>query len=82
MRTYEPERALIARETYEENRKDLAKMLDQIAMERAARLPPSFPRLLSKSRSKKAFARFVRTSSVPRTPRPPTFCAGCGANYL
>ena len=40
MRTYEPERCLIARETYEENRKDLAKMLDQIAMERAARLPP------------------------------------------
>jgi hypothetical protein len=31
---------LIARETHEENRKDLAKMLDQIAMERAARLPP------------------------------------------
>ncbi len=41
MRTYEPERALTARETYEENRRDLAKMLDQIAMERAARLPPS-----------------------------------------
>ena len=41
MRTYQPERALIARETHEENRKDLAKMLDQIAMERAARLPPS-----------------------------------------
>ena len=41
MRTFQPERALIARETHEENRKDLAKMLDQIAMERAARLPPS-----------------------------------------
>ena len=40
MRTYQPERALIARETHEENRRDLAKMLDQIAMERAARLPP------------------------------------------
>ena len=43
MRTYEPERALTARETYEENRRDLAKMLDQIAMERAARLPPPMP---------------------------------------
>ena len=31
---------MIARETHEENRIDLAKMLDQIAMERAARLPP------------------------------------------
>ena len=45
MRTYQPERALIARETHEENRKDLARMLDQIAMERAARLPPSIPAL-------------------------------------
>jgi len=43
LRAYQPERALIARETHEENRKDLAKMLDQIAMERAARLPPSIP---------------------------------------
>ena len=41
MRTYQPERALIARETRKENRDDLAKMLAQIAMERAARLPPS-----------------------------------------
>ena len=40
MRTYQPERALITRETHEENRKDLARMLDQIAMGRAARLPP------------------------------------------
>ena len=43
MRTFQPERALIARETHEENRKDLAKMLDQIALERAARLPPPPP---------------------------------------
>ena len=43
MKTYQPERALIARETHEENRKDLAHMLDQIARERAARLPPSIP---------------------------------------
>ena len=41
MRTYQPERALIARETRKENRDELAKMLAQIAMERAARLPPS-----------------------------------------
>ena len=41
MRTYHPERALIARETRKENRDELAKMLAQIAMERAARLPPS-----------------------------------------
>jgi hypothetical protein len=32
---------LIARETRKENRDELAKMLGQIAMERAARLPPS-----------------------------------------
>ena len=41
MRTYQPERALIARETRKDNRDELAKMLAQIAMERAARLPPS-----------------------------------------
>ena len=40
MRTYQPERALIARETHKKNRDELAKMLAQIAMERAARLPP------------------------------------------
>ena len=40
MRTYDPERALIARETHKENRDELAKMLARIAMERAARLPP------------------------------------------
>jgi hypothetical protein len=44
LRTYQPERASIARETHEENSRDLAKMLDQIAMERAARLlPPLIP---------------------------------------
>jgi len=41
LRTYQPERALIARETRKENRDELAKMLAQIAIERAARLPPS-----------------------------------------
>jgi hypothetical protein len=41
LRTYQPERALIARESHLENRDELAKMLAQIAMERAARLPPS-----------------------------------------
>jgi hypothetical protein len=39
LRTYQPERALIARETRKENRDELAKMLGQIAMERADRLP-------------------------------------------
>jgi hypothetical protein len=41
LKAYQPERALIAREAQLENRDDLAKMLAQIAMERAARLPPS-----------------------------------------
>ena len=40
MKTYQPERALIARETRRENNDELAKMLAQIAIERAARLPP------------------------------------------
>ena len=40
MRTFQPEYALIARESREENRKQLADMLRQIAMERASRLPP------------------------------------------
>ena len=40
MRTYQPEHALIARQTRWENRDEMAKMLAQIAMERAARLPP------------------------------------------
>ncbi len=39
MRTYQPERALIARETREENRRELARVLDQISSERASRLP-------------------------------------------
>ena len=43
MRTYQPERALIARETRKENRNELAKILGQIAMERAARLPLPIP---------------------------------------
>ena len=43
MRTYQPERTLIARQTRKENSDDLANMLAQIAMERAARLPPSIP---------------------------------------
>jgi hypothetical protein len=40
LRTYQPERALIVRESRRENRKELADMLGQIAMERAARRPP------------------------------------------
>ena len=45
MRIYQPERALIALEIRKENRDELAEMLDQIAMERAARLPPSILRV-------------------------------------
>jgi hypothetical protein len=47
LRTYQPEYALIAHETREENRKQLADMLRQIATERAARLPPPPPELTS-----------------------------------
>jgi len=43
LRTYQPERALLARETRNENRKELSNMLSQIAIERAARLPPPAP---------------------------------------
>ncbi|HMD86635.1 MAG TPA: hypothetical protein VKO18_18260 [Terriglobia bacterium] len=43
MRTYQPERALLFRESRKENRQELADMLGQIALERAARLPPSIP---------------------------------------
>jgi hypothetical protein len=41
LRTYQPEHALIARENRKANRRELADMLGQIAIERAARLPPS-----------------------------------------
>jgi outer membrane protein TolC len=40
LRTYQPEHALIARQNRKENRQELADILGQIAMERAARLPP------------------------------------------
>ena len=43
MRTYQPERALIARETREENRRELARVLDKISTERASRLPAPPP---------------------------------------
>ena len=43
MRTYQSERALIARETREENRRDLARVLDQISSERASRYPAPPP---------------------------------------
>jgi len=47
MRIFQPEYALIARETREENRKQLADILTQIATERAARLPPPPPSVVS-----------------------------------
>ena len=43
MRISQPERALIARETREENRRELARMLDQISKGRASRLPAPPP---------------------------------------
>jgi hypothetical protein len=43
LRTYQPERALLARETHEENQKELARVLDQIAIERVSRLPVPVP---------------------------------------
>ncbi len=43
MRIFQPERALIARETREENRRELARVLDQISRERASRLPAPPP---------------------------------------
>ncbi len=45
MRTYQPERALLVPENRKENRRELADMLGQIAIERAARLPPSIPQV-------------------------------------
>ena len=43
MRTFQPERALLARETREENHRELARMLTQVANDRADRLPASPP---------------------------------------
>jgi hypothetical protein len=43
LRTYQPERDLIARETREENRRELARIFDQISSERASRLPAPPP---------------------------------------
>ena len=43
MRIFQPERALIARETREENRRELVRMLDQISRGRASRLPAPPP---------------------------------------
>ena len=43
MRTYQPERALIARETREENRRELARVLDLISSQRASRYPAPPP---------------------------------------
>jgi hypothetical protein len=43
LRTYQPERALIARETREENRRELARVLDLISSQRASRYPAPPP---------------------------------------
>jgi hypothetical protein len=39
LRYFQPERALTAREIREENRRELARLLDQISRGRASRLP-------------------------------------------
>jgi hypothetical protein len=70
LRTYQPERALLVRETRIENRKELANMLDQIAMERAARLPPSleaqFQESIRKIREDVQRAKDVQTADILR----------------
>jgi hypothetical protein len=43
LRIFQSERALIARETREEKRREVAKMLDQISRGRASRLPAPPP---------------------------------------
>jgi len=43
LRPFQPERALIARETREENKRELARMLDDISNKRASRLPAPPP---------------------------------------
>lgn len=75
MRTFQPEYALIARESREENRKQLADMLRQIAMERAARLPPppslvsletQFQQSIRKTREDVQRAKDVQTTHILR----------------
>jgi hypothetical protein len=74
LRTYQPERASIARETHKENRDELAKMLGQIAMERAARLPvpPSvsldaqFQMSIHRTREDVQRAKDVQSAHIPR----------------
>ena len=71
MRIFQPERALIARETRKDNRDELAKMLAQIAMERAARLPPSIPLLSLEAQIQESIRRtredIQRTKNVQTT---------------
>jgi len=43
LRIFQPERALIARETHEENRRELARILDQISKGRGSSLPAPPP---------------------------------------
>jgi len=43
LRIFQPERALIAREIREENRRELAKILDQISKGRTSCLPSPVP---------------------------------------
>ena len=77
MRTYQPERALIARETREENRRELARVLDQISSERVSRLPAPPPVSLEaqsqisihRIREDVQRAKDVQTARILRWPR-------------
>jgi hypothetical protein len=75
LRIFQPEYALIARETREENRKQLADMLSQIATERVARLPPppsavsletQFQQSIRKTREDIQRAKDVQTAHILR----------------
>jgi hypothetical protein len=71
LRTYQPERALLFRENRIENRRELANMLGQIAIERAARLPPpsleaQFQESIRKIREDVQHAKDVQSAHILR----------------
>jgi hypothetical protein len=71
LRTYQPERALLFRENRKENRRELADILGQIAMERAARLPPpslesQFQESIRKIREDVQHAKDVQSAHILR----------------
>jgi len=74
LRIFQPERALIARETREENGRELARILDQISKGRASCLPSpppvsleaQFQMNLSKTREAVQRAKDVQTAHILR----------------